>query len=124
MDKHAKAKDMILKSEQQWLELVLKMPKAVSLRSPIGSIFHGTKENAVPNGQLCSSTDVATFLNRCEENAQTVPFWSLYSWDSCPPEIWQLLIERADVLRGLSEALKIPAPDLTQPVDPEDPEAA
>jgi len=85
---------MIDYSEVGWERLAKGTPGAVSLRSPIGSVFHGDHRNGVKNGQIVRPEDVEFFLARCETHAREVPFWSLYSYDACPPEIWAHLESR------------------------------
>jgi hypothetical protein len=85
-----RAVDMLDESERQWGALPA---GAVKLRVPTGSVFHGTPSNGVTNGQMITAKDVAAFLDRCE--SQGLPFYCLYSWDACAPEVWPVLFERA-----------------------------
>lgn len=80
---------MLNKSNEDYEKLNLKQ-----LRSPIGSSFHGTMMNGVQNGQPCTVADCEMFLYLCQETPN-LPFWSLYSYDSMPAEIWALLAQRA-----------------------------
>lgn len=61
--------------------------------APIGSCFHGNMMNGVVNGQDCKAEEVDWFLTQCEMDPN-IPYWSLYSWDSCPQAVWDILASR------------------------------